>query len=300
MSFTEDELEAFNSVLEKRFTAHRQEMEQALDQRLKLFQQELEQRFGSLQEEFALKFKQGEVQEQERLGEEFLTHQQTQLEQIVKMITQEAEQKQRLTEAAVDRMLAAQLLGMEQLLNQQTSLQGLDADALVQSLRPRLEAMELQTELPWEELTEVVGKSLDSRLDSLSDSLQRSLQGLEQYIALRLHGLRDELALNLGGNGQAYNGHGSNGSSMQEILDGIGHLERIVESMQVAMTANHALLSNRLYHHQQLPLERAHPVGFSPATQVRETSSLLAQAKERIAHGQEPGLPIEGTSSEEE
>jgi len=52
---------------------------------------------------------------------------------------------------------------------------------------------------------------------------------------------------------------------MQEVFQSIEQLERIIESMQVAMTANHALLSNRLYHHQQLPLERAHP-GSRPPT----------------------------------
>ena len=40
MSFTEDELQAFSSILEQRFAAHRQEMEQAIDQRLENFQQQ--------------------------------------------------------------------------------------------------------------------------------------------------------------------------------------------------------------------------------------------------------------------
>lgn len=299
MSFTEDELEAFNSVLEKRFTTHRQEMEQAFDQRLQGLRQELEQRLISLQGEIIENLKQEVTSREENPIEDLKALQESQRELLSQIVVQEAEQKQRQTEAAVDRMLAAQLLGMEQLLNQQTSLRGLDVDALVQGLRPGLEALELQTELPWEELTEVISKVLDNRLDSLTNSLQRSLQNLEQYIALRLHGLRDELVLNLGNNEQAYNGHMANGTSIQEILDGISHLERVVESMQVAMTANHALLSNRLYHHQQLPLERAHPVGFSPTAQVRETSSLLAQAKERIANGQEPPLPEESAAGEE-
>jgi hypothetical protein len=54
---------------------------------------------------------------------------------------------------------------------------------------------------------------------------------------------------------------------MQEVFQSIEQLERIIESLQVAMTANHALLSNRLYHHQQLPLERAHG-GQQPTNQV--------------------------------
>ena len=46
---------------------------------------------------------------------------------------------------------------------------------------------------------------------------------------------------------------------MEEVFQSIEQLERLIESMQVAMTSNHALLAHRLYHHQQLPLERAHP-----------------------------------------
>jgi hypothetical protein len=52
--------------------------------------------------------------------------------------------------------------------------------------------------------------------------------------------------------------------SLQDVLSGIDQLERIVESVQVAMTANHAFLSNRLFHHQHLPLERAHPQQVQP------------------------------------
>jgi len=62
--------------------------------------------------------------------------------------------------------------------------------------------------------------------------------------------------------------------------------------MQVAMTANHALLSNRLYHHQHLPLERAHPASLPEPAPPNGNNSLLAQAKARVAQGLEPGVQI--------
>jgi hypothetical protein len=75
-----------------------------------------------------------------------------------------------------------------------------------------------------------------------------------------------------------------NATSIQEVLHGIEHLERIIESMQVAMTSNHALLSNRLFHHQQLPLERAHP-----RIMPNGASTPLSRMDERVAHELESG-----------
>jgi hypothetical protein len=80
-----------------------------------------------------------------------------------------------------------------------------------------------------------------------------------------------------------------NPTSIQEVLHGIEHLERIIESMQVAMTSNHALLSNRLYHHQQLPLERAHPAGDHTRSMPNGVNKPLAITDERITNGLEPG-----------
>lgn len=279
MSFTEDELQAFNSILEKRFTAHRQEIEQALDQRLGAFREEIEQRFASLNTETTSLLKQELANLRGRpengLAEK-LDEQQNQLARV-------AEQKLQQVEATVDRMLAAQLLGIEQLLNQHSSRhQG--ADSLPQGLPSQLEAIEVQTELPWDDLVEVMGKALDKRLTTLGTSLQRSVNDLEHYLATRLHHLRDEITHSQA-HGQPYEGQASNGTLMQDVLAGIEHLERIMESMQVAMTANHALLSNRLYHHQQLPLERAHPVSRPQVTPAEEAPSLLAQARERLANG---------------
>lgn len=279
MSFTEDELQAFHSILEQRLTAHRQEMEQALDQRLNEFRQGVDQRLLTFQQEVMNALNQ-------RLADAFSSYQ----KQVIQTVLQERDQQQQHIESAVDRMLAAHLFGMEQLLNQHVSLGDAEASALIQKMQPQLDSIEVQTEIPWDDLADVMGKMLDERLAPLSSSLQHSVANLEQYLAVRLHSLQDELVRNQG-NGQNYNGSFNGMSSLQEILEGISHLEHIVESMQVAMTANHALLSNRLYHHQQLPLERAHPVGLSHVEQTNESISLLARAKDRLAHDQLPILP---------
>jgi hypothetical protein len=289
MSFTEDELQAFNSILERRFTTHRQEMEQALDQRLNVLRHEVDRRLASLHQEVVSGLKQFMTGDGIKSGIDISTKLDIQHAQIVRMFDQKTKQQQQYVEETVDRMLAAQLLGMEQLLNQHEPLHGLEAEALVQSLQPQLEAIEVQTELPWEDLAKVMGKALDERLASLTSSLQHSVANLEQYLMLYLQNLREELAHDQTPR-QVYNSSLNGVSSVQEVLEGMTHLERVVESMQVAMTANHALLSNRLYHHQQLPLERAHSMNLSQVTQTNEPNSPLSQMKERVSRGQEAVL----------
>ncbi len=298
MSFTEDELQAFNVILEQRFTAHLQEMEQVIDQRLDSFQQNIDHRFTALQQEMQGSLEQWFASRREQPGAAIEGKLDEQRDQIAQLFSQEADQRARQVEATVDRLLAAQLLGVEQLFNQHTSKRQVEADAT--EIRPQLETIEVQTEISWEDLVAVMGKALDERLVTLSDSLQLSVKNLEQYLAVRLHSLRDELTRLQAGR-PTYNGALSNGTSVQEVLAGLEHLERVMESMQVAMTANHALLSNRLYHHQQLPLERAHPnpngqTHIAPANGV---GSLLTQAKERLASGLEPQIQAIPEENEE-
>ncbi len=291
MSFTEDELQAFNSILEHRFAAQRQEIEQALDQRLDNFRQSIDHRFAILQEELPGSLEQRLAGKGGGSIPAFAEKLDEHRELLERFFSQEAEQKSRQVEATVDRMLAAQLLGIEQLFNQHISQRQLEASAA--PLAQQLETIEVQTDLSWEDLVAVLGKALDERLAALNDSLQLSVKNLEHYLTTRLQSLRDELT-RLQGSRPAYSsGPISNETSVQEVLAGIEHLERVMESMQVAMTANHALLSNRLYHHQQLPLERAHP---NPGGQTRVApangvGSLLAQAKERFASGLEQTSP---------
>lgn len=296
MSFTEDELQSFNTILEQRLVAHRREMERVFDQRMVEYWRDLEQRLVTVQQNTLHTLSQTLTEFQSRLDVILGEKLNTQQTRITQTIGHDVEQKQQLFEGSIDRMQAAQLLAIEQLLNQHLSLQTLDETSVPVGVPAHLEAIEVQTELPWEDLMDVIGKALDDRLAALKETTQRSLKNFEQHLSARLHSLRDEF---LQGQGQAQPPYNGTITNIQEVLHGIEHLERIIESMQVAMTANHTLLSNRLYHHQQLPLERAHPAGTPRVPFNNGTGNSLSVAKERVANGLEPGA-ISSQAEEEQ
>jgi hypothetical protein len=286
MSFTEDELQSFNTILEQRLTAQRKEIEQTFDQRIVESRRESEQRFISMQQEVLRNTMLKLAEMQGTMDSMFSDKLQTQQTRITQFISLDAEQKTQHLEGSIARLLEAQLPGIEQLLSkqfQEVTLQSLDETIMTANGVHPLEAIEVQTELPWEDLSDMIGKALDERLSTLSGAISRSLQNLEQYLSVRIHGLRDEFVRSQP-QSTALDG---NHTSVQEVLHGIEHLERVVESLQVAMTANHALLSNRLYHHQQLPLERAHPGGRAHFTQTNGQANALTMAKDRVARGLE-------------
>ena len=298
MSFTEDELQSFNAILEQRLQAHRREMERVFDQRMNEYRRDLDQRVVTVQQDTLRTVSQKLSELQGRLETVLSEKLNTQQTRITQTISHNVEQEQQQLEGSIDRMLAAQLLGIEQLLSQQLALQTLD-DATIRtgvSTPARLEAIEVQTELPWEDLMEVIGKAFDERLSTLNEATQRSLKNLEQYLSVRLHSLRDEF-MRTRGQQTTYDG---SITSIQEVLHSIEHLERIIESMQVAMTANHTLLSNRLYHHQQLPLERAHPGGHVHTVPNNNANTQFSIAGERVAAGLEPGGIAGQTEIEEQ
>jgi hypothetical protein len=276
MSFTEDELQSFNTILERRLSAHRQEMERAFEQRLSALARDLEQRLVLLQQELArtLTHKLNDQQNELNLAlSQKLGTQQSRLTQALgHEIEQRQQQQQQQIEHTIDRLLAAQLMGIEQLLTQrlpsppegasdegETSRAGSSEQA---GESPAPEPIEVQTDLSWDDLMEIIGKALDERLGRLSDSLQALVRSWEQQLAMQRSSSN---AVEPYRNGQG---------ALQQVYQSIERLEQIVESLQVAMTANHALLSNRLYHHQHLPLERAHPSSrptpgsTSPTTRV--------------------------------
>lgn len=300
MSFTEDELQSFNMILEQRLTAHRRDLEHIFDQRMNEYRRELDQRHVQAQVDLlrtlSQKLSEFQIRLDSDLGEK-LNAQQT---RITQTISNGVEQRQQQVEGSIDRMLAAQLLGIEQLFNQYSPRLMSDDSAIPTEVSTQLEAIEVQTELPWEDLIDVIGKTLDERLSMLNEAIQRSLKNLEQYLSVRLHSLRDEFLRNQAqGQGQQalYNG---NAPSIQELLHGIEHLERIIESMQVAMTSNHALLSNRLFHHHQLPLERAHPVDDPARSMPNGSNTPHSIREESVAHGSEPGMMPSQTEFEEQ
>ncbi len=298
MSFTEDELQAFNSILEQRLSVHRREMERVFDQRMNEYRRDLDQRLVTVQRDTLRNLSQKISELENRLDTILRDKLNTQQTRITQTITHDTEQRQKQFEGSIDRTLAAQLLGIEQLLSQQLSEQILQDATITAGVPAQLEAIEVQTELPWEDLMDVIGKILDERLSSLNEATQRSLKNMEQYLSVRLHSLRDEFVRSQGHGPQSY--YNGSATTIQEVLHGIEHLERIIESMQVAMTANNALLSNRLFHHQQLPLERAHPGGSTRAMPNNGASTPLSIANERVAQGLEPGVIPRQTKIEEQ
>jgi hypothetical protein len=259
MSFTADELQSLNDILETKLAVHRREMESVFDQRVQTLRHEIERRLNTLQQEIIQTLYQKQAEQQRSLQtalSEKLNTQQLNITQAVDLELKQQQQPQ--IESMVDRALAAQLSAIEELFNHRLSAHTFDEGAIqVGEHPPHFEAIEVQTELPWEDLTNIFGKALDERYSKLNELTQSTMRNLEQFLSAQLRVMQTQI---LEGVIQVRQTQAYNGSltSLQEVFQSIEQLERIIESMQVAMTANHALLSNRLYHHQQLPLERAH------------------------------------------
>jgi hypothetical protein len=140
MSFTADELEAFNSILEQRLTAHSRELELLFDHRIQLIRSEYEQHLTRAQQE-----------------------------------------------------LTAQLRAIEELLNQRIPLQTPDTAALeFASKMQQFDAIEVQTDLPWEELNELFGKALDKRFAVLNATMQAAMRTLEQALSAKIQDLQSK------------------------------------------------------------------------------------------------------------
>jgi hypothetical protein len=289
MSFTEDELQSFNTILEQRLNAHQRDMERALDQRMNEYRRELDQRLATVHSDVQRGVSQKLSDFQVRLEIMLSEKLNSQPAQLIKALNREIEQRQQQLEGNIDRMLAAQLLGIEQLITRYSSVN--DRGVMVHSadVPTQLDTIEVQTELSWEDLMEIIGRALDDRLSGLNDSIKKSLVSLEQYLSVRLQVLRDDF---LHGKTQEQGHHAfyiEDQASIQEILQGVEHLEQIVESMQVVMTSNHALLSNRLYHHQQLSIERAHNRHDDARPLSNDVNQPLTITEERNTNGVEPG-----------
>jgi phenylalanyl-tRNA synthetase alpha subunit len=290
MSFTEDELQSFNNILEQRLSAQSREMEQAFDQRISALRRDMEERLAATQQDILRSLSLKIAEQQNMLNTSLSQNLSTQQAHIISAFNRDVEQRQQHIDGTIDSMLAAQLLGIEQLLDQRLSHPKLDDMAMpIDEVLPQLDTIEVQTDLTWEDLSDVIGKALDQRLSVLHESTQSAIRNLEQDLSARLYGLREEL---LNSRAQVLSQpFDEMPSSMQEVLRGIDHLERIIESMQVAMTSNHALLSNRLYHHQQLPLERAHPTSRTHATSSNGVTAPLPIVREHHENSGQTDMP---------
>jgi hypothetical protein len=198
MAFTQDELDAFNTILDQRLSVLRQELEQFFEERIYTLQSELEQHFSSLQQD------------------------------------------------------------------------NMPRHPLAPAEMPVADAPETSEdfggiEISWDELLQGLDKTLNERLSSLNEMIRSTIKHMEHYLSTQLYNLQKDL----------FHGQASpySGVNIQAIFASIEHLERVIESMQVAMTANQALLSNRLYQHQQLPLERAHAHDQSSPSSVSDEAS---------------------------
>src|SRR5437764_678331 len=149
MSFTADELQSFNDILDRKLAIHRQEMERALDQRLQLLRHEIEQRLLATQQEVlrSLTQKLSELHKslQTLLSQKFNDQQVSIAQTFSTEMRQRQQQQQPQLEGIVDRALAAQLLAIEELLNQRLAFQPMDDVSLQESEQPQdFEAIEVQ------------------------------------------------------------------------------------------------------------------------------------------------------------
>lgn len=256
MSFTKDELQSFNTILEQKLAQQRRELDRGFEQRLQVFKRDIEQRVAFTQQEIVRVLSQHLSEQYRKLKEVLSQKIDAQHTRISTTVTGENELKQQL-EDVMEHALDTQLISFDQLIGERFATTAAEVS-------PNFAEMELHTEIPLDDLAEAVNKALDERFSALDTSLKVSIAGIEQFLATRLQTLREELTQSDLDpvqdmrivQAQPFDGTISN---MQDVFTSIDRLERIIESMQVAMTSNHALLSNRMYHHQQLPLERAHP-----------------------------------------
>lgn len=277
MSFTEDELESFNTILEQRLLAQRQEFERMLDHRLEAFQRSFQVRMASFQQEFMRDASQklGELHTSlnGELAQGLDTLHNRASQTVEDLLVKCMHTQEQQVENLVSRTHVLNLQGVEQLLQEYSSTRvslstGLDE----QGGRPtsRFDAIEVQTELPLDALIEAFNRSLNERFASLQNVTQGVFKQWEEFLHTRLQTLSAQLFENV-----AQMQHHTTSSlrlesypDLQSVLQGIDQLERVMESMQVAMTANQALLSNRIHHHQQLPFEKAHnPSSTQPFSQ---------------------------------
>lgn len=251
MSFTEDELQAFNAILDQRLQAHRRDMERVLERQVIEFRREMDQRLYTIQQDIGRSLSTMLAELQQRWETSLSEKLQAQQASLLKAFNQEREGR----DAQISALAAYEDFGM--LPNGH-----------------HMEEIEVQTELPWDDLLDIIGKALNERLSVLSDELKRLEKNMEQLLSTHLYSLQDTLT-NITHVQHSSSTEDSPVTSDQMML-GIEHLERVVESLQVVMTANHALLSDRLYSHQQLPVERAHPVRQAQPQRIAEEKQQAA------------------------
>ena len=262
MSFTQDELQALNTIFDQKIAILQRELERSLSQRMQVLKREFQQRVKTIVQDLLQSQSRRLSELQQRSSDtlnqklEMLLHDKT-----AQTVSQESEQhyqqQKQYLEEVVERTLAAQLPAFEQLINQRLSLPATELPVpYMHESQPDFQAIEVQTDIAWEDLTEMIDKILMERLTALNVSLQSRMQEMERALTTRIRQWRDTAHTH-----SLLPRENSTESltNMQDVFSSIEQLEHLIESMQVTMMNNSALLANRMYHHQQLPLERAHP-----------------------------------------
>src|SRR5205085_6195830 len=99
MSFTEDELQSFNTILEQRLAAQSREMERALDQRMSALRRDMEERLVATQQDILQTISLKMVEQQNvlitSLSQNLSTH-------IISAFNRDVEQRQQHIESTVD------------------------------------------------------------------------------------------------------------------------------------------------------------------------------------------------------
>ena len=225
----------------------------------------------------SMSFTQDELQTLNTIFEQKLAELLPALEQLfdqrLQTLRNEFEQYQQRLEESIERSFVTQLPVIEQLLNQRFPTPNAHVPDMYTYEPPtNFEAIEVQTEIPWEDLIDLLTKALNERFITFNRTLQARLHDIEQEVSSQIQFLRDDLHKQQPTS--PFSGRYNTEASMQDILTSMNQLERIVESMQVAMSANNALISQRLYHHQRQPMEQAHPPhSFSPTEQEHSLRS---------------------------
>lgn len=261
MSFTQDELQALNTIFDQKIAILQRELERSLNQRMQVLKREFEQRVKAIVQDL-LQSQSRRLSELQHRSSDTLNQKLEMLhDKTAQTVSQESEQQhqqqKQYLEEVVERTFAAQLPAFEQLINQRLSLPMTELPVpYMHESQPDFQAIEVQTEIAWEDLTEMIDKTLMERLTALNVSLQSRMQEMERALTTRIRQWRDTAHTH-----SLLPRENSTESltSMQDVFSSIEQLEHLIESMQVTMMNNSALLANRMYHHQQLPLERAHP-----------------------------------------
>jgi hypothetical protein len=210
MSFTQDELQSFHTILEQKLALHRRELELSLDQRMGMLRQEFKQYLTAVEQDL-----------------------------LYNLPLRLAEQQNELKDAIIQRLGAYPTRVIEEEVHPEGT-----------------EVVEMQADIAWEDLMNVIDRVVGERLSALEETIQLMVRNTEHTLLMELRSLQSDLV-------QAKQRHTdtitTDITNLDDVFTSIEQLEHIMEALQVTMTANHTLLSNRLSHHQHLPLERAHP-----------------------------------------